>query len=168
MDKTGTNRDKQGQTGNARRDASAPGKAIPGKYTDEHGRTWTYTDRQGQPFLWTVRHFTPDEFACPCCGKIVINRNFLSILDRTREEYKRPITITSGYRCPSHNKNVGGKDTSSHIKGNAVDISCTTDSDRFKLITTLLKKGVFRIGIDKNFVHADTDMEKTDQLVWVY
>ena len=37
-----------------------------------------------------------------------------SILDPLRAAYGKPITVTSGYRCNSLNKAVGGADTSAH------------------------------------------------------
>jgi zinc D-Ala-D-Ala carboxypeptidase len=33
------------------------------------------------------------------------------------------ITINSGYRSPEHNENVGGKSSSAHLKGKAVDFT---------------------------------------------
>lgn len=34
------------------------------------------------------------------------------------------IIVTSGYRCPTHDKNVGGSGTGQHTLGNAADICC--------------------------------------------
>ena len=34
------------------------------------------------------------------------------------------IIVTSGYRCPDHDKAVGGNGTGQHTKGNAADIIC--------------------------------------------
>jgi zinc D-Ala-D-Ala carboxypeptidase len=35
----------------------------------------------------------------------------------------KPLTINSGFRCLTHNRTVGSKDTSQHPKGMACDIS---------------------------------------------
>ena len=43
-------------------------------------------------------------------------------LDIVREKYGKPITISSGYRCPALNKIVGGEETSQHMKGQAADL----------------------------------------------
>lgn len=43
------------------------------------------------------------------------------VLNPIRERIKKPIIITSGYRCKEVNRLVGGKDTSQHLKGQAVD-----------------------------------------------
>jgi len=43
-------------------------------------------------------------------------------LDPIREAYGKPITVSSGYRNYLVNQLVGGKATSQHLKGEAVDI----------------------------------------------
>jgi len=63
---------------------------------------------------------------------------------------------------------VGGKETSSHLKGYAVDIKCEESPYRYLLVGGLLKAGFKRIGIGKNFIHADIDPEKVGSLIWVY
>lgn len=42
-------------------------------------------------------------------------------LQPIRDKIKKPMIITSGYRCPEVNKLVGGVTTSQHTKGQAVD-----------------------------------------------
>lgn len=43
------------------------------------------------------------------------------VLNPIRERIKKPMIITSGYRCKKVNELVGGKPTSQHLKGQAVD-----------------------------------------------
>ena len=43
-------------------------------------------------------------------------------LDQMREDWKSPILINSGYRCPKLNKAVSGANTSVHMIGYAADI----------------------------------------------
>ena len=43
-------------------------------------------------------------------------------LDVIRVKYGKPITISSGYRCPELNRIVGGAITSQHTKGQAADL----------------------------------------------
>jgi len=43
------------------------------------------------------------------------------LLQRLRSLIGRPIIITSGYRCPKHDREVGGPGTSFHTKGLAAD-----------------------------------------------
>ena len=46
------------------------------------------------------------------------------MLDDARHKAGVSFVITSGVRCSSHNRAVGGKKSSSHLKGLAADISC--------------------------------------------
>ena len=72
-----------------------------------------------------------------------------------------PITITSGFRTAGHNKKVGGKKNSYHLKGKAADIKIKgmKPSDVAKIIKGLIKRGSIPqggIGEYKTFVHYDT------------
>lgn len=44
------------------------------------------------------------------------------VLEPLREHFGKPIIISSGYRCHSLNKAVGGVPNSQHLKGEAADI----------------------------------------------
>lgn len=46
------------------------------------------------------------------------------VLQPIRDELGIPVTVTSGYRTPRHNKSVEGADHSQHIYGEAADILC--------------------------------------------
>jgi hypothetical protein len=45
-------------------------------------------------------------------------------LERVRALVSRPLTVSSGYRCPDLNKWVGGAPSSAHTLGLAADITC--------------------------------------------
>ena len=109
-------------------------------------------------------HFTKEEFDCQCgCGNgdIVISENLVFELECVRVHYGKPMRINSGIRCLSHNRSIGSRDTSSHIKGLAVDISCTDMGTRLELVKRLLRDGEFkRMGIHKDFIHVDVDYDK--------
>lgn len=44
------------------------------------------------------------------------------VLDPIREEFKKPINVSSGFRCKQLNKMVGGVSNSYHTKGMAADL----------------------------------------------
>ena len=63
-----------------------------------------------------------------------------NVLNPLREKFGKPILITSGFRSPELNKSVGGKPTSQHTKGEAVDITAIDKADNkelFELCKTL-------------------------------
>ena len=67
-------------------------------------------------------HFNLSEFACPCCHKVMLHPGLLAKLVALRNVLEKPVYITSGYRCPSYNRKVGGVANSYHCIGLAADI----------------------------------------------
>ncbi len=117
-----------------------------------------------------MKYFEYEEFDSPDIqgSGQMMNKGLLSKLDMIREEFGKPMRINSGYRTEAHNKKVGGTSKSSHIKGLAVDISCTNSVDRFKLIDLFIKYEVTRIGIADTFIHIDIDKDKSQNVIWTY
>lgn len=74
-----------------------------------------------------ARYFAKEEFRCRCGGKYCngypaeISKSLLTLADRTREYFNRPMHNTSGLRCEKHNAAEGGVAGSYHTKGKAVD-----------------------------------------------
>ena len=72
-------------------------------------------------------HFNAREFRCSCGG----NHETLiasELVDKLEALYTAlncsKIIVTSGYRCPEHDKAVGGTSSGQHTKGNAADVCC--------------------------------------------
>lgn len=97
-----------------------------------------------------------------------MNVNFLAKLDEAREIAEIPFIINSAYRTKEHNKKVGGKPNSSHLKGLAVDIKATDSRTRFLVLQALISVGFNRIGIAKTFIHVDDDESKSKEVAWLY
>lgn len=97
-----------------------------------------------------------------------LDTKLVEMLDKAREIAGVPFKINSGYRTPEQNKKAGGVKDSSHMYGKAVDIACTSDSNRHKIITALLTVGFNRIGVAKTFIHADIDSTKSSNVIWLY
>jgi len=72
-------------------------------------------------------HFRSSEFQCKC-GKAhdtLISDELVSKLEALYAKLNcSKIIVTSGYRCVTHDKNVGGSGTGQHTKGTAADICC--------------------------------------------
>ena len=67
-----------------------------------------------------LKYFVDDEFRCKHCGMLPkhgMNTVLMERLDKLRSMYGKPIYVSCGYRCPSHNAEVGGVSDSQHIYG---------------------------------------------------
>ena len=114
-----------------------------------------------------IEYFKDKELECPCCHVLDFSQDLCNMLYQAREVYGKPIVINSGFRCITHNTNVGGSPTSSHRRGLAVDIKCTTSTKRFELIEVLIAVGFKRIGIGKKFIHVDVDENKPQGIIYI-
>lgn len=70
-----------------------------------------------------IKYFKKSEFTCKCgCGMNNISIELVKVLEDIRNHFGQPCTVTSGCRCASHNKKVGGVQGSRHVAGKASDI----------------------------------------------
>lgn len=98
--------------------------------------------------------FSAAEFRCKHSGRDGMQPEFLVVLQAIRTEYGQPMTITSGYRHPTHPIEARKlRSDGEHTRGLCADIACTSGSDRFRLVELALKHGIHRIGIAKTFIH---------------
>jgi zinc D-Ala-D-Ala carboxypeptidase len=114
------------------------------------------------------KYFKEDEFKCSCCGKVFVNPSLIPTLDKIRKSYGKPMVVTSGYRCPEHNKEVGGATNSEHLIGMAADVHCNNNRDRFALIKACLDNGVTRLGIGPTFIHIGISLANPQEVIWLY
>jgi uncharacterized protein YcbK (DUF882 family) len=117
-----------------------------------------------------VKYFEYEEFDSPDIqgsGQLM-DTKLLNMIDEAREIYGKPIHVTSGYRTEAHNRKVGGVDSSSHLKGLAIDVACVRSDDRFKMLSALLEVGFNRIGVAGTFIHVDIDKDKSQNVIWTY
>ena len=72
-------------------------------------------------------HFNITEFRCKCGGKHDTPLDD-TLIDKLEQLFTAldcgKIIVSSGYRCYSHDKSVGGNGTGYHTKGMAADICC--------------------------------------------
>jgi uncharacterized protein YcbK (DUF882 family) len=103
-----------------------------------------------------ARYFKLSEFACPCCKRVMLHPLLLNKLVEFRAIIKKPIYITSGYRCSEYNQKVGGIKSSYHLLGLAADIKIEGVSalDLLEYVEIINFAG---IGFyeKKNFLHLD-------------
>lgn len=115
------------------------------------------------------KKFQDDEFKCHCCNEIKIDPKLIDVLQMIRDITERPIKINSGYRCPTHNKKIGGSPKSQHLLGKAADIVIKGLSVKqmYQVLVPFHKKYFAGLGIypEQGFIHIDTRDEPT---IWVY
>jgi GH25 family lysozyme M1 (1,4-beta-N-acetylmuramidase) len=112
-----------------------------------------------------TKNFHLREFICKCgqyCSTVMVDLKLFAYLQAIREHFGKPLTPTSGYRCPIHNRNVGGASQSYHTKGRACDfvIEGVKPSEIAAYAESL---GCLGIGLYDNFVHIDT---RTTKFFW--
>lgn len=108
-------------------------------------------------------NFNSNEFDCKCgkyCKETQIDEKLVDYLQKIREHFGKPITITSGYRCSTHNKNVGGASTSYHTRGQACDI-VVKDTAPKEVAKYAESIGILGIGLYDDFTHIDTRTAKS-------
>jgi len=106
------------------------------------------------------RYFRPEEFACPCCGRVYVLERLVRLLDLVREAWGAPIRVESGYRCPDHNRRIGGAPNSAHVIGAAADIWPKLQGPlghcRARFLSLLQLRGFRRFGLWHDFgFHVD-------------
>ena len=99
------------------------------------------------------------------------------VLDPLREHWGLPIRVTSGYRCPELNAEVGGVEDSYHMDGCAADITALGNNEEHRrhrnielmsLIRTLHLTGKIALtecyaGPDYKFIHVAYSPAKIDE-----
>ena len=125
------------------------------------------TYRKGQGVKLST-YFTSNEFDCHgsgCCSSTLINPELVKYLQKIREHFNAPITVTSAYRCITHNSRVGGATGSRHTKGDAADIVVKGVSPRevAKYAESIGIKGIglYETSADGFFTHIDTRPTKS-------
>jgi hypothetical protein len=100
-------------------------------------------------------HFTVEEFSqSQTAARLGINNDIPLELyapaKRTAEGLEQvrlllranPIHISSGYRCIDLNRAVGSKDTSQHVKAEAVDFTCPTFGSVDKIVKAIVSSDI--------------------------
>lgn len=106
-------------------------------------------------------HFTRQELACRHCGQLPpggISRELLDKLEALRARVGRPIVVNSCYRCPEHNRAVGGAPKSQHLLGTAADIR-VSGMDPVSLYVAAHGVGFRGLFLYDSFVHVDVRPE---------
>lgn len=98
-----------------------------------------------------------------------VKPDIIYAIQEFRDYVGHPIYITSGSRCPTYNKRVGGVHNSEHTLGQAIDVVTPNSRVRKQLIEFFMKKGVTRFGVypRQGFVHIGYSKTKPQDVMWV-
>lgn len=112
-----------------------------------------------------TKNFNISEFRCKCGGRH--NTKNDTVLDAKLQEMLElvkasKVIISSGYRCTTHDRNVGGSGYGPHVEGYAADC-CFYDTDGKVISTKLLScvaqdlgfMGIANITWDYAWIHLD-------------
>ena len=110
-------------------------------------------------------HFNAKEFRCKCgkAHEFYVSEELVQKLEALRSALScSHIDISSGFRCVSHDKAVGGSGTGQHTKGNAADICCydqNGDIISSKIVCCTAQdigfKGIANINQAHTYTHVD-------------
>ncbi len=103
----------------------------------------------------------------PLCDKRSVSLYVLKIVQLIRNDVGRPLTITSGGRCPNHPNEVNRYTPADHQNCVALDIRVRGGIERMELVRMGLKYDAKGIGVAGTFVHlAWRDTDKP--VMWTY
>ena len=113
-------------------------------------------------------NFKSTEFDCHgsgCCSTTQVDEKLVEYLQNIRNHFGKPVNISSGYRCATHNKNIGGATGSKHSKGQAADIYINgvapAEIAKYAESIGILGIGLYETNADGHFVHVDTRTTKS-------
>ena len=91
-----------------------------------------------------------------CCQESIISKRMVDAYQDIRDEYGDAIEIAtaggSGYRCDTHNREVGGASGSLHKIGCAFDMHCRDKSKLLGIVERKITDG--EIGVYSTFIHG--------------
>lgn len=105
------------------------------------------------------KNFKIKEFQCHDGTDIVIiDDDLVTMIQRIRDHFGVPVHLVSAYRTVTHNRKVGGSQSSYHVRGRACDIVAEdVDPVIVGMYAESIRAGGIGVYAYKNgFVHVDT------------
>lgn len=100
-----------------------------------------------------------DDFQCPCCQTVKLDARVVAMMQQITNLTDKRIVPNSAYRCPKHNKEVGGSPTSQHMDGFCVDITIPKGYNDIDFAAICEQAGARRVGVykDRWFLHLSVE-----------
>ena len=122
------------------------------------------------------KNFSEKELSCSHCGVNKMTQETVDALQGLRDAIGKPISLSSAYRCPTHNDSISstGKE-GPHTTGKAVEIACSGKFAHEILGIVMIRSSIWKgIGISQKgkhtsrFIHLDTIDSDMRPWVWSY
>lgn len=118
------------------------------------------------PTLQVSEHFHAKEFACHCCGTLLLDERLVESLEALRALSDLPIRVNSGYRCERHNAAIGGSPNSQHKLGRAADIVIAGKHPATVALLATQIPGFAAGGIGRYNTFTHVDVRTTGEARW--
>ena len=145
--------------------AELMGKSVAVVQPQDNKIDGKYSKGQG---IQLSKNFKSTEFDCHgkgCCTETLVDQKLVGYIQKIRDHFGKSVNISSGYRCVTHNKNIGGATGSRHTKGQAADIYINgvlpIEIARYAEQIGILGIGLYETDKDGHFVHVDTRTTKS-------
>ena len=103
----------------------------------------------------------------PECDKRSVKQDILNRVQFIRIDAARPLTITSGGRCPNHPDETHRTKPADHQNRVGIDIKVNGGVERGQIVKLGLKHGFNAVGVAKTFVHLGY-REDINIIMWIY
>lgn len=105
------------------------------------------------PAVSPYKHFSAKEVA-----QFKLKPALWLLLDKMRDNTPEPFVISSGLRTPQENAQAGGVANSAHLRGLAVDLLCSDNFKRSKMLSGIIPfRGEIFLELAKSHIHIDID-----------
>lgn len=112
------------------------------------------------------KNFSRSEFECKCgCGFDTVDVELSNVMQVLRDHFGRPVHVTSGNRCFTHNMEEGGARGSKHLEAKANDfwVEGISPKEIYDYLDELYPDK-YGIGLYVDRVHFDS---REDKARWV-
>jgi uncharacterized protein YcbK (DUF882 family) len=104
------------------------------------------------------KNMDTSEWICHCgCEQLLIKEKLVKMMQSFRDRIGSPLTIHCVNRCKAHNADVGGKENSLHLTGDACDFHAPKLKTKELHAIALSSEDILTggIGLYDTFLHVD-------------